>query len=62
MAWTSSAFGIDFALVDGQMVVFEANACMNFLSQDYGEDGRYRYLESYIKTLKHGVKKMLMRA
>jgi hypothetical protein len=55
-------FGIDFALVDGQVVVFEANACMNFLSQDYGEDGRYRYLESYVKDLKHAVKKMLMKA
>lgn len=55
-------FGLDFALVDNQLVVFEANACMNFLSQDYGNDGRYRYLEGYIKALKRAVKKMLMRA
>ncbi|HAJ91897.1 MAG TPA: hypothetical protein DCO71_04640 [Gammaproteobacteria bacterium] len=55
-------FGVDFALVDGQVLVFEANACMNFLNQDYGADGRYRYLESHIKALKHAVKKMLMRA
>ena len=55
-------FGVDFALVDGKVVVFEANACMEFLSQDYGEDGRYRYLESYVRTLKHAVKKMLMNA
>ena len=55
-------FGIDFALVDGQVVVFEANACMNFLSPGYSEDGRYRYLKSYVKDLKHAVKKMLMKA
>lgn len=55
-------FGIDCALVDGQLVIFEANACMNFLSQDYGEDGRYQYLRSYVKDLKHAVKKMLMKA
>ena len=55
-------FGIDFALVDGQMVIFEANACMNFIDQNYGEDGRYRYLESHVKALRHAVKKMLMKA
>ena len=54
--------GIDFALVDGQVVVFEANACMNFLTQDYGKDGRFRYLESHIRALKRAVKRMLMTA
>lgn len=55
-------FGIDFALVDGQLVIFEANACMNFLVEYYGEGGRYRYTESYLKAMKHAVKKMLMKA
>jgi hypothetical protein len=53
-------FGIDFALVDGKVVVFEANACMNFLGQNYGEHGRYQYLDSYVKKLKRAVKKMLL--
>lgn len=55
-------FGVDFTILDGQIVIFEANACMNFLSQDYGKDGRYRYLESYIKDLKRAVKRMLIQA
>jgi hypothetical protein len=55
-------FGIDFALVDGKVVVFEANACMNFLGQNFGEHGRYRYLEGYVKNLKRAVKKMLLNA
>lgn len=55
-------FGIDFALVDGQMIVFEANACMSFIGQNFGADGRYLYLDNYQKALKRAVKKMLMRA
>ena len=55
-------FGIDFALVDNEIVIFEANACMNALNQDYGDDRRYQYLEPYVKTLKRAVKKMLVRA
>ena len=55
-------FGVDFALVDSQVLIFEANACMDFLNQDYGKDGRYQYLESHIKTLKRALKKMLMKA
>ena len=56
-------FGVDFTILDGQILIFEANACMNFLGpQDYGKDGRYKYLESYIKDLKRAVKKMLIQA
>jgi hypothetical protein len=55
-------FGIDFALVDGEMVIFEANACMNFIGQNYGEHGRYRYLEGYVKNLSRSIKKMLLNA
>jgi hypothetical protein len=55
-------FGIDFALVEGGMVIFEANACMNFLKHDGGEDNRYAYLEPYIKVLQRAVRKILLRA
>jgi len=55
-------FGIDFALVDGKVVVFEANACMNFLGQNFGEHDRYQYMESYVKKLKRAVKKLLLNA
>ncbi len=55
-------FGIDFALVDGEILVFEANACMNFLHQNFGADNRYGYLEDYVRALKRAIKKMLMRA
>lgn len=54
-------FGIDFALVDGEMVIFEANACMNFIIQGR-PDNRYNYLENYTTALKRAVKKMLVKA
>lgn len=55
-------FGVDFALVDNEVVVFEANACMQFLKQDYGADRRYRYLETHIRVIKRAIKKMLMKS
>ena len=55
-------WGIDFALVNEEIIVFEANACMIFLHQEFGKDDRYRYLEPHIRTLKRAVKKMLMTA
>lgn len=54
-------FGIDFAIVDDQIVVFEANACMNFLSQQRGNTD-YNYLAPYIQSLEQALKKMLVRA
>lgn len=55
-------FGIDYAMVDGELVIFEANACMDFLSQDYGRNRRYEYLEPHIRRLRRAVKKLLMNA
>jgi hypothetical protein len=55
-------FGIDYAMLGGELVIFEANACMDFLSQDYGANGRYRYLEPHVRVLRRAVKKMLMTA
>lgn len=55
-------FGIDCAMVNGELVVFEANSCMHFLSQDYGVNRRYEYLEPHIRRLKRAIKKMLMNA
>jgi len=54
-------FGIDFALVDDQMVVFEANACMQFLVQKRAGD-RYGYLEPFTRDLEAAVKTMLQQA
>lgn len=55
-------FGIDFALVNGQLVVFEANPCMSFLGDRYGDDDRYQYLDQYIHALRRAVKGMLLTA
>ncbi len=55
-------FGIDFALVNGQLVVFEANACMHFLGRDNIGSPRYAYIGSYKKALRSALKKMLVRA
>ena len=55
-------FGIDYCVVEGVVVVFEANACMDFLSQDYGTDDRYRYLEPFIRAARRATKRMLMTA
>jgi hypothetical protein len=54
-------FGIDFALKDDQVVVFEANACMHFL--DHVRVNRdYDYLDPYVKSLQQAVKRLLVRA
>ncbi len=55
-------FGIDYALVDGQVVIFEANACMSFLGDRYGDDDQYQYLDSYVKALRRAIKKMLVKS
>jgi len=55
-------FGIDFALVDGRVVVFEANACMRFLGEGSVSNKRYHYLDSYKQALRRSLKKMLLQA
>jgi len=55
-------FGIDFAIVDGQIVIFEANACMSFLDMQHQVDSRYQYLDGHVKNLRRAVKKMLVSA
>jgi hypothetical protein len=55
-------FGIDFALIDGQIVIFEANPCMKFLDRHHRDDNRYHYLDGRVKDLKQAIKKMLMQA
>jgi hypothetical protein len=55
-------YGIDFAVVDGQIVVFEANPCMKFLDRHHRADNRYHYLSNHVKDLKRAVKKMLLQS
>ncbi len=55
-------FGVDFAIVDGKVLVFEANACMKFLDRKYRADNRFAYLDERVRKLKHAIKKMLVRA
>jgi hypothetical protein len=56
-------FGIDLALVNGQMVIFEANPCMTFLRRRrLSNDARYDYLDSHITALWRAVKNMLLKA
>jgi prepilin-type processing-associated H-X9-DG protein len=54
-------FGIDFALLDGQVVVFEANACMHFLRHTRNP-ADYGYLDGHVTSLQRAVKRMLLRA
>lgn len=55
-------FGVDFAVVDDQVLVFEANACMKFLARTYRADNRFEYLDGHVKNLKRAIKKMLVQA
>jgi len=52
-------FGIDFALVNGEIVIFEANPCMKFLDRKYG-DARFQYLDDHVKALQRAIRKMLL--
>jgi len=53
-------FGIDFALVNGRLVIFEANACMHFLGREGAGSPRYAYTGEYKKALRRAVKRMLL--
>jgi hypothetical protein len=53
-------FGIDLALVNGNIVVFEANACMSFVGQRHGTDEQYGYLDSHLTAIRRALKKMLI--
>ena len=55
-------YGVDCALLGDEVLVFEANACMHFLDQDYGTSGEYAYLEPHVRTLRRAVKRLLMQA
>ena len=58
-------FGIDFALVKDQLVIFEANACMHFLGRGKTGDSskpQYSYLDSYKRELRRALKNMLIKA
>ena len=55
-------FGIDYALVNGQMVIFEANACMHFLGREGAGSPRYAYTGEYKKALRRALKRMLVNA
>jgi len=54
-------FGIDFALVNGEVVIFEANACMHFLGTGEVGHGRYSYTGTYKQALRNALKNMLLR-
>ena len=55
-------FGVDFGVIKGKVLVFEANACMKFLDRQYRADNRFNYLDDHVRTLKRAIKKMLVQA
>ena len=52
-------FGVDCAIKDDKVYLFEANACMNFLV-DSGE-GPYGYLAPYLAVQREAVRRLLTR-
>jgi hypothetical protein len=54
-------FGIDFALLNGEILVFEANACMSFVGERHGTDEQYGYLDDYLTAIRRALKKMLLK-
>jgi len=55
-------FGVDFAVTNGEVLVFEANACMKFLDRSHRVHSRLDYLDDHVKALKRAIKKMLVQA
>lgn len=55
-------FGVDFSVKNGKVLVFEANACMNFLYRKRRAGSRFGYLDDYVRDLKRAIKKMLVQA
>lgn len=54
-------FGIDFSIVDGKILIFEANACMSFVGKRHGSDEQYGYLDSYLTAIRHALRTMLVK-
>lgn len=54
-------FGIDFAMVNGELVIFEANSCMHFLGRGEVGLGRYGYTGPYKQALRRALKQMLLK-
>ena len=46
-------YGIDCCFTDnGELIVFEANACMDMLSMWYGPNQEYEYIKPYKEAVK----------
>lgn len=54
-------YGVDFALVNDKILVFEANACMSFVGQRHGTDDQYGYLDDYLQAIRQALKDMLVK-
>ncbi|WP_189403509.1 ATP-grasp domain-containing protein [Alteromonas halophila] len=55
-------WGMDCAINDdGQIILFEANACMNFHDQDYGPHNEFEYLKPFQQAVRRAIKKMILR-
>jgi len=54
-------WGLDCAFNDdGEIVLFEANACMNFHDQDYGPNNEFRYIEPFQRNVRRAIKKLIL--
>ncbi len=54
-------WGMDCALTEnGDIVLYEANACMNLLEQDYGRNDEFRYLEPLVMELRGAVRDLIV--
>ncbi|MEM6582300.1 MAG: hypothetical protein AAF699_13545 [Pseudomonadota bacterium] len=54
-------FGIDCTLIGNELVIFEANACMRFFTEDASTNPPFEYLEPYEGAVRTAVKKMLLK-
>ena len=53
-------FGVDCALLpDGTIVIFEANAAMNFLAQNYGDNNEFYYLKPVVQKVERKLIKLI---
>lgn len=50
---------IPFAMVNGQIIIFEANACMSFVGARHGGE-EYQYLDDYLSAVRRALEKMLV--
>lgn len=56
-------WGMDCSFIDDdKILLYEANACMDFFDQDYGPNNEFAYIRPFETAIKRAIKRMIVQA